>query len=87
MDKKVVSKLIDKKIKEDDNFVKFTFYELRVKNNLSSEETEEFLILAKNYFQNNNYKVYFTNSKYYYHGETKLVQSNELLVAVKESKL
>ena len=40
MDKKIVSKLIDKKIKEDDNYVKFTFYELRVKNNLSSEETE-----------------------------------------------
>ena len=38
-----VTNYIDKKLNENDNFIRYTFYELRVKNNLSEEEVDEFL--------------------------------------------
>ena len=40
-----VTNYIDKKLNENDNFIRYTFYELRVKNNLSEEEVDEFLDL------------------------------------------
>lgn len=43
---------------ENENFIRFTFYELRVKNNLSEEDTDEFLRLAMTYLENKNYEVY-----------------------------
>ena len=36
-----VTNYIDKKLNENDNFIRYTFYELRVKNNLSEEEVDE----------------------------------------------
>ena len=38
-----VTDYIDKKLKENENFIRYTFYELRVKNNLSEEDVDEFL--------------------------------------------
>ena len=37
---------------ENENFIRFTFYELRVKNNLSEEDADEFLRLAMTYLEN-----------------------------------
>lgn len=78
-----VTEYIDKKVEENKEFIKYTFYELRVKNNLSEEETEEFLDVNKDYFENKNYKVYFTNDEYIYKGQKKKVEDNELFIAIK----
>ena len=71
-----VTNYIDKKLNENDNFIRYTFYELRVKNNLSEEEVDEFLRINRDYFENKGYKVYFTNEEiigyhFYKIGETK----------------
>lgn len=49
-----VIKYIDKKLKEskDENYIRYTFYELRIKNNLTEEEIDRFLEINKDYFEN-----------------------------------
>lgn len=81
-----VIEYINNKIKEskNENFIRYTFYELRVKNNLSEKEVDRFLKINKDYFENKDYKVYFTDAKYTYKGANMTVQPNELMIAVKE---
>lgn len=79
-----VTNYIDKKLNENESFIRYTFYELRVKNNLSEEEVDEFLRINRDYFENKGYKVYFTNAEYEYKNERKKVESNEFLIAFKE---
>ena len=75
---------IDNKIKQNPDFIIFTYYEIRVKLNLSEEETNEFLRLSRNRLENLDYKVYFTGAKHMYENANRKVQDNELLVAIKE---
>ncbi len=84
MTTKFVTEYIDKKINENENFIRYTFYELRVKNNLSEEEVDEFLRINRDYFENKGYKVYFTNARFNYQNANRMVQPNELMIAIKE---
>ena len=79
-----VTDYINKKLLENENIIRYTFYELKVKNNLSEEEIDNFLRINRDYFENKDYKVYFTNAKYTYNNEEKIVQSNEFMIAIKE---
>lgn len=83
MNVKFVSDYIDYKLSENENLIIFTFFELRIKSDLSEEETAEFLELAKNKFSNTGYRIYYTGQSYVYEGNVKKVQDNELMVAVK----
>lgn len=74
---------LDNKIKIDPSYIVCTYFDLRVRNNLSEGEIFEFLNLSKNKLENMGYKVYFKGSKYVYNNATKIVKDNELLVAVK----
>ncbi len=80
-----ITQYLDNKINDDENIVKITFYEVRIKFNLSEEETQEFLRLCKTRLENLGYQVYFTGAKYQYEGQNKVVQTNELMVAIKEN--
>lgn len=84
MTKEFITHYIDKKIYDDENYIRFTFYELRVKCNLSEEDVNEFLEVSKNYFENKGYNVYFTGANYEYKNARRTVQSNELMVAIKD---
>lgn len=86
MELSFITDYINEKIFEDDNFIRITFYELRIRCNLSEEETEEFLALVKIRLENLNYKVYFTDESYTYKGINKVVQDNELLIAIKNKE-
>ena len=77
---------IEKKLKQNKNYIVFTYYELRVKLNLSSEESLNFLHLVSTKLQNNNYKIYRTGQEYIYEGKKYKVEENQLLVAIKERK-
>ena len=79
-----VTDYIDKKLKENPNYIRYTFYELRVKNNLSEDEVDEFLRINKNYFENKHYSVYFTGAKFEYNNPKRTLQDNELMIAIKE---
>ena len=83
MTMKFVTEYIEKKVNENDKFIRYTFYELRIKNNLSQDDIEEFLDVNKDYFENKGYKVFFTGDKYEYNNETRYVEQNELMIAIK----
>lgn len=77
---------INNKINKNEDFIKYTFYELRVKENLTEEEMYSFLSLAKTKLENIGYKVYRTGQKYFYDYQEKTVKSNELLVAIRNKE-
>lgn len=74
---------VENKLKQNRNCVIFTFYELRVKLNLSSEQMYNFLHLVSIKLENNNYKIYRTGQEYFYIEKLK-VEDNQLLVAIKD---
>lgn len=80
----LVSELIDNKLIKNDEYIRITFYEVRVKLDLTEEQEKEFLELARNKLINMKYKVYLENEKYSYNGMNTEVHSNELLIAIKE---
>ena len=80
---KFITDYIDDKIKKDENKIVFSFYEIRIKLDLSEEHTDEFLILSRTRLENLGYKVYFTGAKYTYNNANMIVQPNELMVAIK----
>ena len=79
-----VTEYTEKKVDENPNFIKYTFYELRLKNNLSEDDVKEFLKLSEIYFTNKGYKIYHTGDDYNYNNQYSIVQDNELLIAIKE---
>lgn len=86
MTPKFVTEYLDKKINENENYIVCTFYDLRIRNNLSEGEVDRFLELAKIRLENMNYNVYFTTAKYTYNNTEKIVQDNEYMVAIKEKE-
>ena len=85
MNLEFIDKYIDKKLEENDEYIVFTFYELRVKSDLSKEDTFLFLHLVTQKLLNLGYSIYMTEEKYNYKGEEKIVTDNQLLVAIKEN--
>ena len=81
-----ITELIDSKIEKNPNCIVFTWFEIRVRKNLTEEQTDDFLRLARNRLENLNYKVYFTGAKYTYQNEERVVQDNELIVAIKNQQ-
>ena len=84
MNLKFVDDYIQKKLSENENYIRYTFYELRVKNNLSEDEVDKFLELNKNYLEKKGYKVFFTGAKFTYENANRTVQPKELMIAIKE---
>ncbi len=82
-----IDNYINKKINYNENIIIFTFYELRVKLNLTEEETINFIQLTKIRLENLNYKVYLTGEKYIYSNLECIVKDNELLVAIKRNSI
>ena len=79
-----ITELIDSKIEKNPNCIVFTWFEIRVRKNLTEEQTDDFLRLARNRLENLNYKVYFTGAKFVYENANRTVQDNELLIAIKD---
>ena len=79
----IIDELIEEKLSIDENFLRFTFYEVRVKKGVKDEEEKDFLKLAENKLNNMNYIVYFQDQEFTYNESRRRVQINELLIAVK----
>ena len=78
-----VADFLNEKTKKDINYIICTFYELRVKKNLSKKDTIQFLDYSKVRLNNYGYKVFFTGQNYIYQNSKRTVQDNELMVAIK----
>ena len=64
--KRFTISLIKSKEKENEDYIRYSYYELKVKDNLSEEEIDEVLRISRDYFENKGYKVYFTNAEFEY---------------------
>ena len=84
MTDKFIIDYIAKKEKENPEFIRYSYYELKIKSNLNDEEIDKFSRVNRDYFENHGYKVYFTNARYEYNGAFQNVQPNELMIAFKE---
>lgn len=82
--KKFTIEFIHQKELENFNYIRYSYYELRVKYNKSEKEINEILEVSKNYFENKNYKVYFVGDKFEYQNANRIVETNELMIAIKE---
>lgn len=81
--KQFIIDLISNKEEENEGFVKYTFYELRIKYNLNEQEVNQVLKISKDYFENKGYKVYFTGETFEYQNTNMMVQDNELMIAIR----
>ena len=79
-----VENYIQYKISQNENEIIYTFYELRIKNNLSEELVDEFLKLSKIRLENLGYQVFFTGAKFVFQDAARTVQPNEYMIAIKE---
>lgn len=79
----LVDDYIEMKISENEKFIEFSYYDLKIKFNLTEDEIQEFLRMAKNDLEINDYDVYFTGAKYRYKNMTKMVESNKFMIAIK----
>ena len=83
---KLIDQLISTKLTEDENYLRFSFYEVRVKGKVEESEEKRFLELAKTKLNNMGYNVYLENDEFIYNDANMRVQPNELLIAIKELK-
>ena len=79
-----ITEYIDKKIYKNDKIITVTFYEIRIKEDLSKEDTFIFLKMSKQRLVNLGYKIYETGERYTFEGKEKVVRSNVLFIAIKE---
>lgn len=84
--KKFAINLIHQKEEENVEYIRYSFYELKIKYDRSDEEIEEILEINKNYFENKGYRVYFTGARFEYQNARRMVQDNELMIAIKENQ-
>lgn len=79
--------LIEKKI-NDQNYIRYTFYEVNVKYpqkyGIEKQDIGMFLQLLRTKLKNDNYHVYLEGQKFEYNNAKITIQSNEVLVAVKQ---
>lgn len=84
--KAFIIEFINKKEKESENkdYIEYFYYELKVKARLTEEQIDEVLRVSRDYFENKNYSVYFTNAKFEYQNVKRKVEINDYMIAFKE---
>ncbi|MCI9016842.1 MAG: hypothetical protein HFJ53_06740 [Clostridia bacterium] len=81
---KFVEEYWNSKLKENEEYMVCTFYDLRVKNNVSEEDVDQFLEWSRNKLQNMGYNVYFTGTRFVYQNANRKVEDNQYIIAIKE---
>lgn len=79
-----ITKYLNDKMELNEKQIIITFYEVRVKMNLSEEDTKHFLKLCATRLENLKYKIFYTGNKFMYDKEYKIVLPNQLMIAIKE---
>ena len=83
LDFKKVDDFLRQKLNENGNIIICTYYEINFKLDISENDENIFLIYVREKLENLGYDVYFTNSKYFYDNQEKIVNTNEAFVAIK----
>lgn len=77
---------LNKKLAENDRIIIYTYYEVRIRLDLSKVDANKFLELTKIKLENTGYRVYMSGDTYIFEEHVREVQENELLVAIKNEK-
>ena len=78
--KQFTKELIESKEIENTNYIRYSYYELKVKDNLTEKEIDYVLKSSRDYFENKGYKVYFTNAEFEYQNVKRKVEINEYMI-------
>lgn len=82
--KQFTNELIKSKEIENTRYIRYSYYELKVKDNLTEKEIDYVLKSSRDYFENKGYKVYFTNAEFEFQNVKRKVEINEYMIAFKE---
>ena len=79
-----IDNYLNSKLAQNKEIIRFSFYEVRMKLNLSEEDSIIFLQLIAQKLMNTGYLVYKTGEEYTYNSHKYTIQDNELLVAIRK---
>ena len=82
----IIETTLSQKIEENPYFIRYTFYEIIVKHNLPQKAELVFDSLIRNKLNNLGYMTYFKDAEYEFEGEKRVVENNELVIAIKKVK-
>ena len=81
-----VENFIADKITINPQLVRYTYYELRVKLNLTEKGLDRFLKCSKIILEELNYKVFFTGARFKFENANRVVETNEYMIAIKDGE-
>lgn len=82
-----VENFIADKIAVNPKLVRYTYYELRVKLNLTEKGLDRFLKCSKIILEELNYNVFFTGARFKFENADRVVETNEYMIAIKDVEL
>lgn len=80
----IINNLVEEKIKINKEFLRFSFYEVMIKEKIPERQENDFLQLARTKLTNIGYSVFVNRQEYVYNDVKMKVQINELLIAIKK---
>lgn len=83
MNLSLITKLMDEKINQNERLVKIEYYKVITQTETRTFELSEVIEKMAIRLENLGYTVYRENEEYSYDGKKYVVQSNEVLVALK----
>ena len=81
-----VENYIADKIVENKKMIRYTYFELKVKLNLSEKELNRFLRCSKIILEELNYQVFFTGARFKFENADRIVETNEFLIGIKDEE-
>lgn len=81
-----VEEFIAEKIAKNPKIVRFTYFELKVKRNLTEKGLDRFLRCSKIILEELNYQVYFTGARFQFENANRVVETNEYLIGIKDEE-
>lgn len=79
---KFVENFVNVKITKNNDIVKFSYFEIKIKMNMDEEDIDRFLKCSKIILEDQGYQLYQLGEKYNFEGEQRKVEDNEFLVAI-----
>lgn len=84
--KEIIDDLVNKKREQNDEYLRFSYYEVMVGKKVNSDQEDKFVELATIKLRNNGYRVYQKDEEFVYNNAHRRVEINELLIAIKNDK-
>lgn len=81
-----VDRYIEKLIAKDENYIRCSFFDVRMNEKVSEQELNDFLRECKKKLENKGYSVFFTGARFNYMGAARVVETNEYLIGIKDDE-